>query len=83
MAFVFVDGSLVGTWYNAGQNLFHRWRDNEFMIPAAFTNGKSRMVIRVVSASSYVDWNEFSYTTYAFLPKIISLYYLYLPLIQR
>ena len=38
MANVYVDGSLVGTWYKAGSNGFHNWRDEDFMIPAAYTS---------------------------------------------
>jgi len=61
---VFVDGSRVGTWYRAGSNS-RRWRDDDFMIPAAFTKGKNKITIRVALVSSDSDWNEFTYGVYS------------------
>ena len=62
---VYVDGALVGTWYHAGGNSYHRWYDDDFMIPASYTSGKSSIQLRVQYVSSTVDWNEFTYSLYA------------------
>ncbi|MEW5719857.1 MAG: glycoside hydrolase family 172 protein, partial [Chloroflexota bacterium] len=61
---VYVDGARVGSWYRAGSNSA-RWRDDDFMIPASFTKGKSKITIRVVFVSSDSDWNEFTYWVYS------------------
>jgi len=65
---VFVDGRLAGEWYWAGSNAVHNWRENNFMIPASFTSGKSSTQIKVVFLSSSNDWNEFTYSLYSLLP---------------
>ena len=62
---VYVDGALVGPWYRAGGNPHHRWRDDDFMIPARFTSGKSAIRIKLEPMTPAVDWNEFIYTLYA------------------
>jgi hypothetical protein len=61
---VYVDGAFVGPWYRAGGNASHQWRDDDFMIPASFTSGKSTVQIRVQFVSSTNDWNEFTYWAY-------------------
>jgi hypothetical protein len=65
---VYVDGGLVGEWYRAGSNTFHRWRDDDFMIPASFTSGKKNIQIKVQFVSSGDDWNEFTYRLYSVQP---------------
>ncbi|RKX45309.1 MAG: hypothetical protein DRP64_04915 [Verrucomicrobia bacterium] len=67
-ATVSVDGVLVGTWYQAGSNPFHGWREDDFMIPAAYTAGKNTITVKVQFVSSAVDWNEFHYALYTVLP---------------
>ncbi len=61
-ASVAVDGQPVGTWYAPTSNPYHRWRDDEFLIPAAFTSGKSAITIQLLSAAPSIDWSEFRYT---------------------
>lgn len=65
---VYVDGVLVGTWYTAGANPFHKWMDSDFKIPASFTSGKSTIQVKVQFVSSDNDWNEFSYYAYTMIP---------------
>ena len=65
---VYVDGTLVGPWYRAGGNTWHRWRDDDFMIPATCTSGKSTIQVKVQYVSSTLDWNEFAYSLYALKP---------------
>ena len=65
---VYVDGSLVGTWYYAGSNASHSWRDDDFMIPASYTSGKNSIEIKVQFLSSNLDWNEFNYRLYTLKP---------------
>jgi hypothetical protein len=66
---VFVDGALVGVWYQAGSEFFHNWRDGDFMIPASFTSGKNSAQIKIQFLSSSNDWNEFTYWIYSVLPR--------------
>jgi hypothetical protein len=65
---VSVDGVLVGPWYVAGGNPWHRWRDDDFLIPAVYVNGKSTVRIRIDFVSSSIDWNEFAYSFYTIKP---------------
>lgn len=69
---VYVDGALVGSWYRAGGNPYHRWRDDDFMIPASYTSGKSSITVKIQFVSSTVDWNEFTYSLYSLNPPPIS-----------
>ncbi|MBI5300547.1 MAG: DUF2961 domain-containing protein [Chloroflexi bacterium] len=64
---VFVDGVRVGTWHRAGSNGIRRWRDDDFMIPASLTQGKSKILVRIVFNSSDGDWNEFNYSAYSWI----------------
>ena len=65
---VYVDGALVGQWYRAGGNPYHRWRDDDFMIPASYTSGKSSIQIKIEFVSSALDWNEFTYSLFTIQP---------------
>ena len=62
---VYVDGALVGTWYCAGSNTVHSWRDSDFMIPASYTGGKSSIQIKVSPAG---NWTEYYYWIYSLVP---------------
>ena len=62
---VLVNGAPVGTWYKAGGNNSLRWREEDFLIPASFTSGKSSITITIQFTSSTVDWNEFRYEVYS------------------
>jgi hypothetical protein len=62
---VLVDGRLVGTWYMAAGNAALSWREQDFLIPASFTSGKSSITITIQFVSSTVDWNEFHYWVYS------------------
>ncbi|HKW29755.1 MAG TPA: DUF2961 domain-containing protein [Verrucomicrobiae bacterium] len=66
---VYADGTLVGVWYQGGYEDIHNWRDQDFMIPAAFTSGKSSTRIKVQFLSSSNDWSEFTYSLYSVLPR--------------
>ena len=63
-ASVYVAGTLVGTWYRAGTNMTSRWRDDDFMIPAAYTSGKSNIQVRISGANT---WSEYYYSLYTLL----------------
>jgi hypothetical protein len=70
---VYADGALVGVWYQGGFEDIHNWRDQDFMIPASFTSGKSSTRIKVQFVSSSNDWNEFTYSIYTLLPRTQTL----------
>ncbi len=65
---VFVDGHVVGTWYVAGRNIYRRWSESDFMIPAGYTRGKHSIVVRLryISGSRY--FTEYKYWAYSLLP---------------
>jgi hypothetical protein len=58
------------TWYNADNNPYKRWLDDELDIPAAYTQGKDRLRIKIecVSATPVVEWNEFCYSVFSQIP---------------
>jgi hypothetical protein len=62
---VYVDDLLVGSFYKAGGNATHKWREEEFVIPAEYTSGKTQIRIRMRFVSSDNDWNEFHYQLYS------------------
>ncbi len=66
---VFIDGKLVTErdWYYADQNMYHRWLDDEFQIPASYTKGKSSISVRIqpVAVDGETTWNEFAYSVYS------------------
>lgn len=62
---VYVNGALVGAWYDAGGDGSYRWRDDSFSIPSSFTAGKSSITVKVAFVSSSLDWNEFYYWLYS------------------
>ncbi len=63
---VYVDGVLAGTWYDAGSNA--RFADSEFMVPAALTQGKSQVALRIENASAESAWTEYRYWVLAMMP---------------
>ena len=65
---VLVDGVAVGDWLTAGGNAWHAWREDDFVIPASATSGKSSLSIEIRFVSSADDWNEFQYETFSQLP---------------
>jgi hypothetical protein len=65
---VLVDGVLVRDWLDAGGNLFHAWREEDFAIPASLSAGKSSIGVDIQFVSSDSDWNEFGYEAYSRLP---------------
>jgi hypothetical protein len=66
---IFVDGQRVGIWYTAGSNPYHRWRDDDFMIPAQFTRCKNVITLQIIDASPSIDWTEFLYQAYS-IPSV-------------
>jgi len=66
---VYVDGSLVGTWYVAGgvstQNTT-RFREDDFSLPPSSTTGKSSIALRLVVTSS--AWDDYGYTIFSRSP---------------
>lgn len=67
-ATVSVDGASVGTWFVAGGNGSHRWREEDFAVPARYTSGKSAIRVQIQFVASTIDWNEFQYQAFALLP---------------
>jgi hypothetical protein len=65
---VYVNGSLMGIWYDAGQNTTLNWRDSDFEIPAAYTQGKNSLNIELVyDNTGGTAWTEYDYWAYSYL----------------
>jgi hypothetical protein len=62
---VYVDGRTVGIWYVAGQNIYHRWSESDFVIPAAYTAGKRSIVIRIRYLGGRPDFTEYKYWAFS------------------
>jgi hypothetical protein len=74
-ATVQVDGQPAGTWYNpgvspkTGYDGHNRcWRDDEFVLPADLTQGKSSVAIQIKSTGSNTAWTASDYKLYSFVP---------------
>lgn len=67
-ASVFVDGQFAGTWYVAGRNVYHRWAESDFMIPAAYTRGRKSIVVRIRYVSGRPYFTEYRYLAYSLVP---------------
>jgi hypothetical protein len=68
---VYVDEQLVGVWFSPGQNQFIRWRDEDFIIPTNYTDGKTTLRIRIEAVVAPSAWSEFSYTIYTLKAAIL------------
>ena len=64
---VSIDGVDVGEWYDEGGAGYEVWFDSSFWIPESFTEDKNVITVKVTFVSSQIDWNEFTYWTYASL----------------
>ncbi|WP_167357182.1 DUF2961 domain-containing protein [Paenibacillus pectinilyticus] len=70
-ATVSIDGVPVGTWYHAGSNVYHLWRDDDFMIPMAYTANKKELHVKIVNVAKNTSWSEYGYKAYSLdLPKV-------------
>lgn len=60
---VYVDGELVGTWFNGGSNTTHRASYSYIELPPALTRGKSSMRVGIEYVSAYGGgpWTGFQY----------------------
>lgn len=63
-AYVFVDSSNTGYWYAAGSNTYKNWKDDDYLIPATYTAGKSSIVVRIVYAGG-AWWADYRYWVYS------------------
>lgn len=68
-ATVYVDDQEVGRWFSSGRNLQKRWREEDFVIPAEFTRGKSSLSIRMVPIVQPSPWTEYYYAAFAIKPR--------------
>ncbi|HEX2910076.1 MAG TPA: glycoside hydrolase family 172 protein [Chloroflexia bacterium] len=77
---IYVDGQLVGRWFSGGQNLYKRWRDEDFAIPGSYTSGKNSVRVRVEVIADPAPWSEFYYQVYclkpglSYLPVLLTTY---------
>jgi hypothetical protein len=65
---IYVNGTHVGAWYDAGQNTTLSWRDSDFEIPAAYTQGQNSLNIEIVYVyTGGTAWTEYDYWAYSYL----------------
>lgn len=62
---VFIDDSLVGTWYHAGFNNFCSARDEYFIIPEKYTRNKTNISVKIVNKNANIKWTELFYKVYS------------------
>lgn len=67
-ATVYADGHLIGTWYVAGRNPYHRWADTDFIIPAAITRHKKTITIKIRYLGGNPYFTEYRYWAYSLTP---------------
>jgi hypothetical protein len=71
---VYVDGQLVTErpWYSVDYEKTYRdirWFDSDFEIPKRYTEGKSKITVRIEFVGSQTGrWDEFHYWAFSYLP---------------
>jgi hypothetical protein len=66
---VTIDGVAAGQWYEAGGNIWHSWRDSEFLVPPALTVGKSSITVRLTRSNpGATSWTEYAYWVFSLAP---------------
>lgn len=71
---VFIDGQLVTErpWYTVDYEKTYRnirWVDSDFEVPKKYTQGKSRVTVRIEFVSSATGrWDEYHYWVYSYRP---------------
>jgi len=66
-AAVYVDGKYSGIWYVPGGNPYSLWRQSDFPIAPALTQGKSILHMLIVPERASA-WNEFAYQAFSIVP---------------
>jgi hypothetical protein len=64
---IYVNDSLLGEWYSAGENDVFSWRDEAFLIPPSITAGESTLHVKIaVGGEGETDpnWTEYAYKAY-------------------
>ncbi len=64
-ALLFVNDSEIGYWYSALTNSYARWLEDEYFIPAEYTNGKTSLKITLENDSSDTYWTEYRYKVFS------------------
>lgn len=62
---VFIDGRLVGEWYQPLGNTFSRWLEDAFDVPAWATAGKPAVQVRIEPIGGAAAWSGARYTVYS------------------
>jgi hypothetical protein len=65
---LYVDGTLVGRWYQAYGNDVSRWAQDDFTIPAADTRGKNSITVQLRWVTGSPAWTEAGYASYSIEP---------------
>jgi hypothetical protein len=62
---VTVNGVHIGQWQQPLGNTYHRWLDDEYLVPASVTAGQSRLTITLTPVPGWPAWSAASYRTSA------------------
>lgn len=58
---VYVDGALVGEWYQPLRNAHSRWLEDAFDVPGAVTAGRTALTVRLEPISGSAPWSAARY----------------------
>ena len=58
---VAVDGVALGNWIQPRSNIFHRWRDDTYLVPDFVTAGKSRITVVLTPIPNAPPWTASRY----------------------
>ena len=67
---VAVDGEPAGEWYVPSGHARETWRDTDFDIPAALTEGKSTVTV-TLTALDGTHWDAYTYWVYSYVPSTL------------
>lgn len=62
---VYVDGTLVGRWYQPYANNVSRWAEDDYTIPATDTAGKAAITVKLQWVPGSPAWTESTYTSFS------------------
>lgn len=62
----------AGTWYTPDKNIYKRWRDTVFELPAELTKGKTSLTIKLENQDPDRHFSQYHYWFYSWKKPILS-----------
>lgn len=69
---VYVDGSLVGEWYQPLRNPHSRWLEDAFDLPSSVTAGKRAVTVRLEPVTASAPWSAARYRVHSQLGTAVT-----------